>query len=64
EVSALGAAALAFSSLDISMPGVPAAGHFEPAMDEPTAQKHRQRWQSAVTQTLATQNQQNSGGTP
>ncbi|KRA99061.1 glycerol kinase [Devosia sp. Root685] len=63
EVSALGAAALAFSSLGISMPGVPAAGHFAPAMDADTAQNHRQRWQSAVTQTLATQNQQNSGGT-
>lgn len=64
EVSALGAAALAFSSLGISMPGVPAAGHFAPAMDAETSKKHRQRWQSAVTQTLATQNQQNSGGTP
>jgi glycerol kinase len=64
EVSALGAAALAFSSLGISMPGVPAAGHFTPHMDAATSQSHRQRWQSAVTQTLATQNQQNSGGTP
>jgi glycerol kinase len=62
EVSALGAAALAFSSIGISMPGVPAAGHFAPAMDETTAKKHRQRWKSAVTQTLATQDQQNSGG--
>jgi glycerol kinase len=44
------------------MPGVPAAGHFAPAMDETTAKKHRQRWKSAVTQTLATQDQQNSGG--
>src|SRR5690606_38321190 len=34
EVSALGAAALDFSSLGISMPGVPAAGHFSPAMDD------------------------------
>jgi glycerol kinase len=64
EVSALGAAALAFASLGISMPGVPAAGHFAPAMDGATAQKHRRRWQSAVTQTLATDNQQPSGGTP
>lgn len=63
EVSALGAAALAFSSLGISMPGVPAAGQFTPQMDVEACQRHRQRWQSAVTQTLATKNQQNSGGT-
>lgn len=63
EVSALGAAALAFSSLGIAMPGVPAAGHFAPQMDETTAQNHRQRWQSGVTQTLATNDKQTSGGT-
>jgi glycerol kinase len=64
EVSALGAAALAFSSLGIAMPGVPAAGRFTPQLDDATRTAHRQRWQAAVTQTLATQNQQNSGGTP
>jgi glycerol kinase len=64
EVSALGAAALAFSSLGIEMPGVPAAGHFAPQMDASTRNTHRQRWQSAVTQTLATNKQQSSGGTP
>jgi glycerol kinase len=64
EVSALGAAALAFSALGIQMPGVPAAAHFTPQMDDATRNKHCQRWQSAVTQTLATQNNQNSGGTP
>ena len=53
EVSALGAAALAFSSLGIAMPGVPAAGQFAPQMDDATKQEHRQRWKSAVTQTLA-----------
>ena len=64
EVSALGAASLAFSSLGIAMPGVPAAGHFAPHMDDATRTAHRQRWQSAVIQTLATDNQQPSGGTP
>lgn len=63
EVSALGAAALAFSSLGIAMPGVPAAGHFAPRMDDGTRKAHRRRWQAAVTQTLATGNQQTSGGT-
>jgi glycerol kinase len=63
EVSALGAASLAFSSLGIAMPGVPAAGHFAPHMDDATRTAHRQRWQSAVIQTLATDNQQPSGGT-
>lgn len=63
EVSAIGAAALAFSSLGISMPGVPSAGCFAPQMDEATRRNHRQRWHSAVTQTLATQDHQNSGGT-
>ncbi|WP_338722008.1 FGGY family carbohydrate kinase [Devosia sp. XK-2] len=54
EVSALGAAALAFSSLGITMPGVPAADHFTPTMPESMRKTHLQRWQSAVTQTLAT----------
>ena len=64
EVSALGAAALAFSALGLAMPGVPAADHFAPQMDGATRNKHRQRWQSAMTQTLATQDHQNRGGTP
>jgi glycerol kinase len=64
EVSALGAAALAFSASSIAMPGVPAAGRFAPQMDEGTRKTHRQRWQSAVKQTLATQDQENLGGTP
>ena len=64
EVSALGAATLAFSSLGISMPGVPAAVQFTPQMDVEARQSHRQRWQSAVTRTLATKNQQDPGGNP
>ncbi|MDB5473967.1 MAG: glycerol kinase [Devosia sp.] len=64
EVSALGAAALAFSALGIAMPGVPAANHFTPHMDNASRTQHRQRWQNAVMQTLVTQNNQNSGGTP
>jgi glycerol kinase len=64
EVSALGAAALAFASLGIAMPGVSAAGRYAPRMDSSASQTHRQRWRSAVTQALATQDQQNSGGTP
>lgn len=64
EVSALGAAALAFSSLGIAMPGVPAAGRFAPAMADDARRTHRQRWQSAIRQTLASgvQDQQNNGG--
>ncbi len=64
EVSALGAAALAFSSIGVAMPGVPAAGRFTPEMNTATRAEHRRRWQAAIAQTLATQNQQTSGGTP
>lgn len=64
EVSAIGAAALAYSCLGIAVPGAPAAGHFAPKIDNRTRKTHRQRWQSAVTQTLATKDQDNFGGTP
>jgi glycerol kinase len=66
EVSALGAAALALSALGIAMPGVPAAGHFAPQMADAARSTHLNRWQSAVSQTLATcqTNQQNPGGIP
>lgn len=64
EVSALGAAALAFSALGITMPGVPAASRFAPQIDDITRTTHRQRWQSAVTQTLATQEHKTIGGSP
>lgn len=65
EVSALGAAALAFSALGVAMPGVPAASRFTPNMDETSRKAHRQRWHNAVAQTLAsaTDNQKNTGGT-
>lgn len=53
EVSALGAAALAFAGLGIAMPPAPAAGQHHPAMREDIRAIHRQRWQAAVTQTLA-----------
>ncbi|MBU1307344.1 MAG: glycerol kinase, partial [Alphaproteobacteria bacterium] len=56
EVSALGAAALAFASLGIEMAPVPAAGKFSPAMAEPARIAHRQRWHAAVAQTLTTDN--------
>lgn len=64
EVSALGAAALAFSSLGIAMPGVASAEQFTPQMPDPIRNSHHARWQSAVTQTLARKDQQKSGGTP
>jgi glycerol kinase len=62
EVSALGAAALAFSSLGITMPGVPVAENYTAEMDEAVRTGHRQRWRSAVRQALATQDEQNFGG--
>lgn len=66
EVSALGAAALAFSSLGTAVPGVPAAAQFTPQMADDARADNLSRWHSAVTQTLATgrNNQQISGGTP
>lgn len=64
EVSALGAAALAFSTLGIEMPAVAAAQQHVPHMDEATRQTHRHRWQSAMTQTLATPEKNTFGGSP
>ncbi len=58
EVSALGAAALAFAGLGITMAPVPAAGRCMPAMPEADRLAHRARWQVAINQTL------NNGGTP
>ena len=58
EVSALGAAALAFSSLGIEMPGVSASDRFAPEMDGQARMAHRQRWQNAMAQTLAIQDEQ------
>ncbi|GHA22067.1 glycerol kinase [Devosia pacifica] len=64
EVSALGAAALAFSSLGHDLPAVAAAKHFTPQIKASFAQQHRQRWQIAVAQTLAghPQEHETSGG--
>lgn len=56
EVSALGAAALAFAGLGIAMAPVPAAGRHDPAMNDSDRAAHRQRWRAAVTQTLTTDN--------
>ena len=56
EVSALGAAALAFSGLGIAMTPVPAAGRHNSAITESDREAHRQRWQAAIAQTLTTQN--------
>lgn len=54
EVSALGAAALAFSALGLAMPGVPEAQRFTPSMGKDAREQHRHRWQAAVAQTLYT----------
>jgi glycerol kinase len=52
EVSALGAAALAFAGLGIEVPPVPAAGRRTPAMSDSDRDQHLRRWQTAVSQTL------------
>ena len=54
EVSALGAAALAFASMGIDMAPVPAAGRHAPTMAAAERDSHRQRWQAAIAQTLYT----------
>lgn len=66
EVSALGAAALAFSAFGTAMPGVPAAARFAPELAPESRATHLRRWHAALGQTLAsgTTNQQNTGGTP
>lgn len=52
EVSALGAAAMAFAGLGIDMPPVPAAATFEPQLGDTERARHRDRWQSAIAQVL------------
>ncbi|ODT66192.1 MAG: glycerol kinase [Pelagibacterium sp. SCN 63-23] len=52
EVSALGAAALAFGGLGIAMAPVPAAGHYQANMSEETRKNHVARWHQAIGQTL------------
>ena len=54
EVSALGAAALAFSGLGVAMPPVPGAAKFTPGIDAGTRAAHRARWDKAISQTLDT----------
>ncbi|WEK05302.1 MAG: FGGY family carbohydrate kinase [Candidatus Devosia phytovorans] len=56
EVSALGAAALAYSGLGIDMTPVPAAGRHTPKMAEKDRAAHQERWRTAITQTLTTHN--------
>jgi glycerol kinase len=58
EVSALGAAALAFSGLGLAMPPVPGAETFAPAMADDVRAAHRYRWDAAIAQTLHTTTQQ------
>jgi len=53
EVSALGAAALAFAGMGIEMPAVAPAARFAPQMAEMDRTAHRARWSAAVAQTLA-----------
>ena len=55
EVSALGAAALAFAAMGEEMPAVPAANRFAPSMQRTDREALRARWAAAVTQTLTTQ---------
>jgi glycerol kinase len=54
EVSALGAAALAWQALGHSMPAAPAAKTFMPAMPEAERRAHRDRWQAAIGLALGT----------
>lgn len=55
EVSALGAAALAFAGLGVAMTPMPAIAKHEPTMSKADRQAHRARWRGAIAQTLATQ---------
>lgn len=55
EVSALGAAALAFAGMGREMPPVTAASRFEPAMQNADREVARARWAAAVRQALTTQ---------
>lgn len=55
EVSALGAAALAFSALSLAVPVASASAHFTPKMDESTRRLYQSRWRSAISQTLTTE---------
>ena len=52
EVSALGAAALAFAGMGIDMAPVPAADRHLPTMAAEERDSHRHRWHAAIAQTL------------
>jgi glycerol kinase len=52
EVSALGAAAMAWQALGEAMPPVAAATRFSPQMADADRQAHRARWRAAIGQTL------------
>ncbi len=54
EVSALGAAAMAFTGLGAAVPIVPGATRFEPSMSPDERSDSRARWRSAVSRTLHT----------
>jgi glycerol kinase len=56
EVSALGAAALAFAGLGIAMAPVAAAQWHASTMTDGDRAAHRQRWHTAIIQTLVTNN--------
>jgi glycerol kinase len=56
EVSALGAAALAFAGLGIAMGPVAAAQWHVSTMSDSDRAAHRLRWHTAITQTLTTHN--------
>jgi glycerol kinase len=61
EVSALGAAALAFNALGVEPPSVPAAGRLEPASRPSDREAWRSQWDEAVSQTLHTTNARATG---
>ena len=63
EVSALGAAALAFAGLGMAMPRVPGAGTCSPAMADADRAAPPRALAAAVAQTLAHNNNQTRGGT-
>ena len=53
EVSAIGAAAMAFAGLGITMPPVPAAERYLPTMPAADRHIHLARWHDALARTLA-----------
>ena len=52
EVSALGAAAIAFAGLGHAMAAAPPAARYQPAMPQADREHHLARWHAAVAQTL------------